>query len=50
MYIPSHFRIEEIKAAYDIIKEYSFATLTNTYMGILHVRILNGRILAIKLS
>ncbi|WP_281367143.1 hypothetical protein [Paenibacillus phytorum] len=27
MYIPSHFHIDEIKVAYDIIKENSFATL-----------------------
>lgn len=34
MYIPSHFHIDEIKVAYDIIKEHSFATLISQQNGI----------------
>ncbi|MDQ0062913.1 putative FMN-binding regulatory protein PaiB [Paenibacillus harenae] len=34
MYIPSHFHIDEIKIAYDLIKEHSFATLISQQNGI----------------
>ncbi|MEW9674297.1 FMN-binding negative transcriptional regulator [Ammoniphilus sp. 3BR4] len=34
MYIPSHFQIEDVKIAYDVIKEYSFATLFSQHYGI----------------
>ncbi|CAM4407752.1 FMN-binding negative transcriptional regulator [Paenibacillus alkaliterrae] len=34
MYIPSHFHIDEIKVAYDIIKEHSFATLFSQQNGV----------------
>ncbi|MEV5026602.1 FMN-binding negative transcriptional regulator [Paenibacillus sp. LPE1-1-1.1] len=34
MYIPSHFHIDEIKVAYDIIKEHSFATLFSQQDGV----------------
>jgi transcriptional regulator len=33
MYIPSYFQIEDIKVAYDIIKEHSFATLFSQQNG-----------------
>jgi transcriptional regulator len=34
MYIPSHFQIEDVKIAYDFIKDYSFATLFSQHNGI----------------
>lgn len=33
MYIPSHFQIEDVNVCYDIIKEYSFATLFSQHNG-----------------
>lgn len=34
MYIPSHFRIEDVNDAYDVIKEHSFATLFSQQNGV----------------
>ncbi|MCZ8513206.1 FMN-binding negative transcriptional regulator [Paenibacillus filicis] len=34
MYIPPHFQIEDVEIAYNIIKEYSFATLFSQHNGI----------------
>jgi transcriptional regulator len=34
MYIPSHFQIEDVNIAYDIIQEHSFATLVSQHAGI----------------
>ena len=33
MYIPSHFQIEDVKIAYDVIKQYGFATLFSQHNG-----------------
>jgi transcriptional regulator len=33
MYIPSHFKIEDLEVSYNIIEENSFATLFSSYNG-----------------